>query len=258
MQLFKKANRLDPGQTDAIWVNARMLTTIGQMQQAHELLDLNAQATSSTLNAYDLSNSYAEYYYYNHNYQKSLAYIDSASTIWPKLMSHMQSRATLTPYALSRLVFWQYPLRGQLYTLIGKPLKARALMQKAITLLNTSPTHELRNAKINRLYSLALCQSINGEFKKAVVTINKAIQLSPVTEHYSDYYFLQEALSEIYARAGDADKAIPILQQVFKARGTGIIITAHILKNDPFWNPIRKDPRFQALIRQYIGKEVLS
>ncbi|HKI44303.1 MAG TPA: hypothetical protein VKA08_03110 [Balneolales bacterium] len=255
MQLFKKANRLDPGQTDAIWADARMLTTIGQMQQAHELLDLNAQATSSTLNAYDLSNSYAEYYYYNHNYQKSLAYIDSASSIWPKLMPHMQSQATFTPYALSRLVFWQYPVRGQLYTLTGKPRKAHALMQKAITLLNTSQTHELRFKKIYRLYSLALCRSINGEFKKAVLTINKAIKLSPVTEYYLDFYHFQEALCEIYARAGDADKAIPILQQIFKARGTGEIITAHVLKNDPVWNPIRKDPRFQALIQKYAPLE---
>ena len=87
------------------------------------------------------------------------------------------------------------------------------------------------------------------------MTINKAFKLSPVTEHYLDFYYLQEALSSIYAHAGDADKAIPLLQRVFKAKGTGEIITAHMLKNDPFWDPIRKDPRFQALIQKYAPSE---
>jgi len=31
-------------------------------------------------------------------------------------------------------------------------------------------------------------------------------------------------------------------------------ITAEILKIDPVWNPIRKDPRFQALIDKYGAK----
>jgi TolB-like protein len=58
-------------------------------------------------------------------------------------------------------------------------------------------------------------------------------------------------LARIDARAGDAKDAIDNLRQVLDAAGTGWIVTVPLLKLDPVWDPVRKDPRFQALLKQH-------
>ena len=58
-------------------------------------------------------------------------------------------------------------------------------------------------------------------------------------------------LAAIYATVGRADDAIDLLEQlldtVYVER-----ITPHMLKIDPVWDPIRDNPRFQALIPRNI------
>ena len=61
----------------------------------------------------------------------------------------------------------------------------------------------------------------------------------------------RETLAGIYATVGRADEAIGILEQllgtVYNNR-----ITPHMLQIDPVWDPIRDNPRFQALIPRNI------
>jgi len=50
---------------------------------------------------------------------------------------------------------------------------------------------------------------------------------------------------------GDATRAIEILDGLFQRPSA---ITTHLLKLQLQWDPIRKDPRFQALIDKYSAK----
>ncbi len=58
-------------------------------------------------------------------------------------------------------------------------------------------------------------------------------------------------LAQIYSLLGDAIQAVPLLKEVFNARGTGRAITGFILKNDPALNRIRSNPEFQDLVSKY-------
>jgi hypothetical protein len=45
-----------------------------------------------------------------------------------------------------------------------------------------------------------------------------------------------------------ADEAIDLLEQLVGAQ-----LTEHALRLDPFWDPIREHPRFQALLQSGAG-----
>ena len=55
----------------------------------------------------------------------------------------------------------------------------------------------------------------------------------------------------VYARAGRADFAVPLLRDALAAPSIGIFYSPVMLWLDPAWDPIREDPRFQALLQKY-------
>ena len=59
------------------------------------------------------------------------------------------------------------------------------------------------------------------------------------------------ALAEIYAWTGESDEAFRLLDHLLAVPSN---ITVPMLKLDPAWDPLRQDPRFQALIDKYSPK----
>ena len=57
--------------------------------------------------------------------------------------------------------------------------------------------------------------------------------------------------AEAYAMAGRADLAVPLLAKTLSTPGIGNSYSPVMLWLDPSWDPIRHDPRFQALLQQY-------
>jgi len=59
------------------------------------------------------------------------------------------------------------------------------------------------------------------------------------------------ALAQIYALTGEFDEAFRLLDHLLDVPN-GLTVT--ILKLEPMWDPLRKDPRFEALIDKYSPK----
>ena len=57
--------------------------------------------------------------------------------------------------------------------------------------------------------------------------------------------------AELRARAGLADDAIPLLVKALALPGIDAYFSPVLMWLDPSWDPIRHDPRFQALLQQY-------
>ncbi|HJP97415.1 MAG TPA: hypothetical protein VJ862_02525 [Rhodanobacteraceae bacterium] len=58
-------------------------------------------------------------------------------------------------------------------------------------------------------------------------------------------------VAAIFAQANRADLALPLLEQEMANEGGGLAISPALLRTDPAWDPISKDPRFLALLEKY-------
>ena len=64
-----------------------------------------------------------------------------------------------------------------------------------------------------------------------------------------------ETLARVAAQTGEPDRAIAALEQVLSIPGTGALdrympLTPALLRLDPMFDPLRRDPRFQKLCEQ--------
>ena len=57
--------------------------------------------------------------------------------------------------------------------------------------------------------------------------------------------------AQLYAEAGRTDLAVPLLAQTFANNRSPIYNSPALFWLDPSWDPIRRDPRFQALLKKY-------
>jgi serine/threonine-protein kinase len=87
-----------------------------------------------------------------------------------------------------------------------------------------------------------------GQKEDAINEGKKAVELLPESEDAVDGPKATAALAEIYAWIGEHDEAFRLLDHLLAVpKG----LTVPLLKLDPVWDPLRKDPRFQALIDKY-------
>jgi TolB-like protein/cytochrome c-type biogenesis protein CcmH/NrfG len=93
---------------------------------------------------------------------------------------------------------------------------------------------------------LGVAYALLGEAAPAITEGEKAIALKSTSEDSFDGPPVEESVAQIYAALGDADHAVPILKRLLQIPYRSPI-TAGRLRIDPFWDPIRNDPRFQEL-----------
>jgi tetratricopeptide (TPR) repeat protein len=97
---------------------------------------------------------------------------------------------------------------------------------------------------------LGLAYAGMGRSSEALRDGQKAVDLMPLSKDAFDgpHYLIQ--LAQINARLGRASEAVEILKNVMSTV-SGHFISPAVLRLDPAWNPIRNDPRFQELFKNY-------
>lgn len=100
----------------------------------------------------------------------------------------------------------------------------------------------------SRRMQLAQAMALLGEKEAAIAEGLRAQQLLPESMDAFEGPQVTEQLAEVYSLCGDATRAIEILDGLFQRPSA---LTTHLLRLQLQWDPIRKDPRFQALIDKY-------
>jgi tetratricopeptide (TPR) repeat protein len=93
-----------------------------------------------------------------------------------------------------------------------------------------------------------------GDAPRAVAEGQKGMALQPTSQDPLEGPEREEQMAQIYALLGNADEAIPILKKWIQVPSV-TSITPTLLRIDPIWDPIRKDPGFQELLA---GKELIG
>jgi len=135
---------------------------------------------------------------------------------------------------------------GALYTYLNDKAKARSAFERARPAaeeaLRESPDNAFRHG------TLGIILAGLGQKEAAIAEGRRAVELLPESQDAFDGPGATLTLAQIYAQTGEADQAFQLLDH---SLNTPNGITVPLLKLDPVWDPLRKDPRFQALIDKY-------
>lgn len=111
--------------------------------------------------------------------------------------------------------------------------------------LNTIPRDAGQHAQ------LALALAFLGEKENALAEAKRAMDLQPESKDAFEGPGITEVAAQVNCIVGDHAHAIEMLDGLLSRPAQ---ITVESLKLDPIWDPLRKDPAFQALIEKYSAK----
>ena len=137
-------------------------------------------------------------------------------------------------------------LEGSLYLHLGDKEKARAAFEQARPvaerLMREAPNDAARHAQYG-----AILAGLDQK-QEAINEGKRAVELLPESEDAFDGPIITASLAEIYTWVGEPDEAFRLLDHLLTVPNG---LTVPTLKLDPTWDPLRKDPRFQALVDKY-------
>jgi tetratricopeptide (TPR) repeat protein len=130
----------------------------------------------------------------------------------------------------------------------------KAEAQKAFELARPAFEAQVKEApdSADRHANLGWCYAFMGRKEDAIREGRRAVELKPESADAFDGAIMNCYLALIYARCGENDLAIPLIERLLKTPGAvdSVVysITVNDLKHRWEWDPIRNDPRFQLLI----------
>ena len=138
---------------------------------------------------------------------------------------------------------------GLIYHYAGDKAKAQAAFERARFVAEQLVRESPDDAPLHALLGEILAAL--GQKEAAISEGKRATKLLPESQDAYDGPQITAELAAIYAWTGEDDKALPLLDHLLQIPNG---ITVPLLKLNPVWDPLRKDPRFQGLIDKYGAK----
>jgi tetratricopeptide (TPR) repeat protein len=133
---------------------------------------------------------------------------------------------------------------GQLAKFRGNESAARAAFNSARNALGQTVQNQPDYAAA--LCALGVIDAVLGNKEDAIREGERAVELTPVSKNAIEGATLVRYLAVIYAWAGDKDRAIQRLAETTYLPGSHI--SYGYLRLHPLWDPLRGDPRFEAIV----------
>jgi len=143
--------------------------------------------------------------------------------------------------------------QADLHRQAGDVAHAKPLFEQALPLLRAQLTAQAGNGMTdaNVWMNIADAELGLGHTAAGLAAIVRAHALVTRTNDHINSASAMPAFASLYAEAGRPDLAVPLLEKALTMPGIGSSYSPVMLWTDPAWDPIRHDPRFQALLNQY-------
>ena len=169
---------------------------------------------------------------------------------YPQAIAALKAALAMPHASLGSIVGDYDYLLGLAYRLGGDETAARTTWQAARgeleEMFKTSPDDS------SLVASLGLISAGLGDTKQALAFGERAMQLEPTGADAVNGPGFEEQLARIQAQLGEKDQAIARLARLLKTPYFsplyGASVTPALLREDPSWNALRGDPRFQSLL----------
>lgn len=142
--------------------------------------------------------------------------------------------------------------RGCVALARGNETAARRHFEATLTIfeeaIQQAPTNALRHANLGLVYAFL------GRNDEAIREGKQAVELLPDSKDAVFGPWMKGYLAMIYARTGNAELALLLLEQLLVSPGpvdnTNCCITQNDLRYRWQWDPLRENPRFQKLVTE--------
>jgi TolB-like protein/Tfp pilus assembly protein PilF len=137
-------------------------------------------------------------------------------------------------------------LRGEVQMLAGQQDLARQSFEAAHFELEQKVAQDPDDSRLHS--ALGIAYAGLGRRLDAVREAKIGCDLMPASKDAWLALYRLEDLALVYTMVGQASEAIAQLDDLLAQDGE---VTPHVLRLNPRWDPLRSDPRFQALLTQY-------
>lgn len=139
----------------------------------------------------------------------------------------------------------------------GQLAKWRGDESAALAAFNSARNELSQTVQKQPDYAAALCalgviDAVLGNKEDAIREGERAVELMPVSKNAIDGATLVRYLAVIYAWTGEKDRAIQRLAETTYLPGSHI--SYGYLRLHPLWDPLRSDPRFEAIVASLARK----
>jgi serine/threonine protein kinase len=118
--------------------------------------------------------------------------------------------------------------------------------------LNQRVQESQADGKARLLSNLAVVDALLGKKQDATAEGKRAVDMLPISKDAMDGASVLINLAVVYAWTGEPDLAFETLSSLTKTPNG---IYYGYLKREPYWDPLRKDPRFEKLLAELAPKD---
>lgn len=134
-------------------------------------------------------------------------------------------------------------LRSQVHHLAGRRDECQRAAKKARVFLEVELKKQPEDGRLQSALGIAL--ALLGRNDEAIRAARRGVELTRPLKDALIPLWPTEDLAFVYTMAGRQDEAIEQLGTLLSTSG---MTTPHVLRLDPRWDPLRKNPNFEALL----------